>query len=62
MFVERKVAGRLSGGEKLRQFKALCGWNILQETVSCTFTVRYLLRSVLCESIRMLSIQYNASL
>lgn len=34
MFVERKIAGRLSGGEPLRQFRALNGWKILVDTVS----------------------------
>ncbi|XP_053377256.1 leukotriene A-4 hydrolase-like isoform X1 [Mercenaria mercenaria] len=33
MFVERKIAARLTGGEPFRQFKALCGWNTLIETV-----------------------------
>ncbi|XP_052231552.1 leukotriene A-4 hydrolase-like [Dreissena polymorpha] len=33
MFFERKIDGVLRGGEKLRQFKSLTGWNELQTAV-----------------------------
>ncbi|KAL4226486.1 Leukotriene A-4 hydrolase [Mactra antiquata] len=34
MLVERKIAGALAKSEQYRQFKSLCGWNTLVETVT----------------------------
>ena len=34
VFVERKIASRLHGGEQMRHFKAYEGWNELQNAVS----------------------------
>ena len=34
MFLERKIAGRMQGGERFRSFQSLSGWHTLLETIN----------------------------